>query len=66
MINVDETLRRLRDKRRAAFIVPDFVPFTDLHDDIMRQVRDELNEMYSNGIISVKRTLNNQSIEILK
>lgn len=64
MIDVEKTLRRLRDAKRAENIVPDAVLYTDLHNDIMRQVREELNRLYGEGKISVNNTLNNKSINL--
>jgi len=65
MIDVLETLIRLRDKRRADNIIPDYVPYAELANDIMSQVREELNRLYAEKKISVKNTLNNKSIEIM-
>lgn len=65
MIDVRETLIRLRDERRAKSIVPDAVPYVDLTNDIMRQLRQELNDLYSNGKISVQNTLNSKSITLM-
>ena len=65
MIDVRETLERLRDAKRENKIVPDGVLFTDLHNEIMRQVKMELNELYSEGKISVSTTLNDKSITLL-
>lgn len=64
MIDIIETLTRLRDERRANSIVPDAVPYVDLTNDIMRQLRQELNDLYSNGKISVQNTLNSKSITL--
>lgn len=64
MIDVEETLRRLRDEKRAANIVPDAVLYTDLHNDVMRQIKEELNRLYSEGKINVNSTLNNKSISL--
>ena len=65
MIDVRETLERLRDAKRENKIVPDGVLFTDLHNEVMRQVKMELNELYSEGKISVSTTLNDKSITLL-
>lgn len=65
MIDVLGTILRLRDAKRAANVIPDDVLITDLTTDIIQQVRAELNHLYVDKKISVKRTLNNQSIEIL-
>ena len=65
MIDVWETLERLRDAKRENKIVPDGVLFTDLHNEVMRQVKMELNELYSEGKISVSTTLNDKSITLL-
>lgn len=65
MIDIIETLTRLRDERRAKSIVPDAVPYVDLTNDIMRQLRQELNDLYQNGKISVRNTLNSKSITLM-
>ena len=65
MIDVFETLVRLRDKRKADNLIPDYVPYAELANDIMSQVREELNRLYADKKISVKTTLNSKSIEIL-
>ena len=65
MIDVYETLTRLRDSKREKRIVPDDVLLNDLFNDIMSQVKTELNQLYSDGKISVSNTLNNKSINIL-
>lgn len=65
MIDVLETLVRLRDKRRADNLIPDYVPYAELANDIISQVREELNRLYAEKKISVKNTLNNKSIEIM-
>ena len=64
MIDVMETLLRLRDERRAKNLVPDAVLYVDLVNDIIRQAKEELNAMYADGKISVQNTLNNKSISI--
>ena len=65
MIDVERTLIRLRDKRRTNNLIPDYVPYAELANDIMRQVREELNRLYAEKKISVKNTLNSKSIEIM-
>lgn len=64
MIDVRETIKRLRDKRREQKIVPDAVPYVDLCNDIMLQLNAELNDMYKKEEISVNKTLNSKSINL--
>ncbi len=64
MIDVKDTLRALRDTKRAAGIIPEGVLFTELHNAIMRQVRLELNQMCADGVIIVQNTLNDKSINL--
>lgn len=65
MIDVREILSGLRDARRERGIDPEFVPYSELREEVSRLVRAELNRMHSEGLISVKQTLNEQSIECL-
>lgn len=64
MIDVKETLARLRDKRKADNIIPDSVPYVELANDIMRQVREELNVLYGKNEIIVQNTINSKSIKL--
>lgn len=64
MIDVNGILTRLRDERREKKITPDAVPYVDLCNAIMAQVRSELNEMFEQQKISVHNTLNGKSITI--
>lgn len=64
MIDVMATLERLRDERRQNNIIPDSVTFIGLQNEVMRQMRDELNELFAEGKISVKNTLNDKTIII--
>lgn len=65
MIDVRETITRLRDERRANNLVPDSVPYVELTNDIMRQVNAELNSLFEKGEISVQKTLNNKTITLI-
>lgn len=64
MIDVRETITRLRDERRANNLVPDSVPYVELTNDIMQQVKAELNSLFEKGEISVQKTLNNKTITL--
>ena len=65
-MDIMEIIRRLRDKRRTEKITPDHVPEVDLMGEINREVKNELNELYSSGKIGVTRTINGKAIYVRK
>ena len=65
-MDILEIIRRLRDKRRTEKITPDHVPEVDLMGEINREVKNELNELYSSGKIGVTRTINGKAIYVRK
>ena len=63
-MDILEIIRRLRDKRQTEKITPDHVPEVDLMGEINREVKNELNELYSSGKIGVTRTINGKAIYV--
>lgn len=64
MIDVKETLLRIRDNHRKSNKTPDYVLFAELSNDVMRQLREELNALYADNKISVGSTLNDKYIDL--
>lgn len=65
MIDVEKTLIRLRDTKRQNNVVPDSVTYSELKNEMVALLRQELNELYGKGKISVNNTLNDKSINII-
>lgn len=64
MIDIEMTLRKLINSKKSKNIVPEHILFTELHNDIMQQVKDELNTMFAEGKIQVGETLNDKFIKL--
>lgn len=64
MKQVLDYLLELREERRRKKLIPDAVPFADLTNIIMNNVREDLNKLYRERVITVYQTLNSKSISI--
>lgn len=59
-----ETIRKLHRQKVENNIVPNHVLYIDLLKEINKQVNNELNNLYSRGIIKITPTLNDKAIII--
>lgn len=61
-------IARLQEKRRSDKITPDHVPemklMKEIHEEIEKEARKELNALYTSGKIGITRTLNSKGIYI--
>ena len=62
MIDLLQTIADLQRQKEENRIVPTHVSFIDLKNEVIKQVRDELNELCKEGKIRVTKTLNDKAI----
>lgn len=64
MIDVLTILRRLQREREEQRKVPTHIEFAILMNEVSKEVRNELNRLYSDGEIKITNTLNGKAISI--
>lgn len=57
-IEIIDLIAKLQRSKRAAHTVPEHVTDTELWRELHAVMRDELNRLYTEGIIGYNRTLN--------
>lgn len=64
MIDIYATILRLQREREEQRKVPNHIEFASLMNEVSKEVRNELNRLYSDGEIKITNTLNGKAISI--
>ncbi len=65
MTPILETIRMLRDEKQNNNIVPEHVLLSELKTELLKQMRDELNQLREAGLIKSTQTLNERAIILI-
>lgn len=63
-MDVLDIINRMQADRRGKKIVPDHIPMPDLFNEIEREAKKEINELYSLGSIGIVKTVNNRAVYV--
>lgn len=55
-------IARIQNEKRGKNIVPDHVEFASLMNEVVSEVRSELNRLYKDGKIGITPTLNGKAV----
>ena len=55
-------ITRLQQEKRGKNIVPDHVEFAHLMNEVSKEVRKELNELYMKGYVGTCETINGKAV----
>lgn len=66
MTPILETIRMLRDEKQNNNIVPEHVLLSELTKELLKQMRDELNQLREAGLIKSTQTLNERAIILIE
>ena len=61
-----DTIRMLRDEKQNNNTVPDHVLLSELKTELLKQMRDELNQLREAGLIKSTQTLNERAIILIE
>lgn len=64
MIDLLTIISSLQQEKRDKHIEPDHIEFASLMNEVSKEVRNELNRLYSDGEIKITNTLNGKAISI--
>lgn len=63
-MDVLDIINRMQADRRGKKIVPDHILMPDLFNEIEREAKKEINELYSLGSIGIVKTVNNRAVYV--
>lgn len=63
-MDVLDIINRMLADRRDKKIVPDHILMPDLFNEIEREAKKEINELYSLGSIGIVKTVNNRAVYV--
>ncbi len=66
MTPILETIRMLRDEKQNNNTVPDHVLLSELKTELLKQMRDELNQLREAGLIKSTQTVNERAIILIE
>ncbi|MBQ7822990.1 MAG: hypothetical protein IJ338_02250 [Bacteroidaceae bacterium] len=66
MTPILETIRMLRDEKQNNNTVPDHVLLSELKTELLKQMRDELNQLREAGLIKSTQTINERAIILIE
>lgn len=61
-----DTIRMLRDEKQNNNTVPDHVLLSELKTELLKQMRDELNQLREAGLIKSTQTVNERAIILIE
>lgn len=64
MINLLTIIARLQQEKRYQHIVPDHIEFASLMNEVSKEVRKELNELYMKGYVGTCETINGKAVYV--
>lgn len=64
MIDLLTIIARLQQEKREKNIVPDHVEFASLMNEVGKEVRKELNELYMKGYVGTCETINGKAVYV--
>ena len=64
MIDIYETLTRLQKEREEQKIEPTHIEFAHLMNEVSKEVRKELNQLYQEGKVGTCETINGKAVYV--
>lgn len=64
MIDIYETLARLQKEREERKIEPTHIEFAHLMNEVSKEVRKELNQLYQEGKVGTCETINGKAVYV--
>lgn len=61
-----DTIRKLREEKQNNNTVPDHVLLSELKTELLKQMRDELNQLREAGLIKSTQTINERAIILIE
>lgn len=59
-----DIINRMQADRRSKNIVPDHILMPDLFNEIEREAKKEINELYSLGVVGIIKTVNSKAVYV--
>ena len=66
MIDIYKVINKICEQKREAQIIPCFAIYSEIMNEVSRQVKQEINDLVSDKKLTFHRTLNNVSFEIIQ
>lgn len=63
-MNTLELIKKLQEEKRSNHMEPTHVSYLELQNVVIRQLKDELNGLYQQGLIEIVQMINGKAVKI--